>query len=148
MSQDHEEDFPNVQCRPFSVQRIRPFPLDGNQLVADHENAVRNHADILGCMFFHGRDDILAELAVLGSNSDYRAKLGKVKAAKLERFAAMPEEQREIALGLAEEAMNHMIDRVAQAIACGIRGYPDNYCIEYKIESQVSKIVGAGVNGV
>lgn len=148
MAKDEDQSFPDISLKPFSMIRGAPYPISGDQLVIDNENALRNHVDILGCQFFQARNDILKELAKLGDDSEYRAKLGKTKAAKLEAFSALPKVQRDIALALAEVAMNHLIDRVAQTIGCAERNYPGGYWIEYKIESQVSKIIDTGHAGI
>ena len=73
--------------------------------------------------------------------------MGKVKAAKFEKFAALSEEQRAVAVQLAEEAMNQLIDRAAQSVSGDVRNYPGGYWIEFEIKAVVYKILGYGDNG-
>lgn len=149
MSSDDSVSFPNMNYKPFSYRpTTNSFPIDPQILIADDENALRNHVDILGWQFFQARNEILDTLTKLGEDQVYREKLGTIKAAKLEAFAKLDPKSRDVALSLAEEAMNHLIDRVAQTIGCDNRGYGGDLCIEHHIECRVFKIVGANANGV
>src|SRR5476649_859557 len=83
------EQFPDPAFKPFSTRRIPPFPVAAENLVADRENELRNHIDVLGCQLFQARDDILSTLERLGANSAYRAQLGSLKAGEIEAFASL-----------------------------------------------------------
>lgn len=148
MSKYADQDFPDRSVKPFRLVRLCHYPVHGDQMIATPEDALKNHVDILGCQFFQARDDVLAELEALSSDADYRAKLGNTNAAKFEAIASLPDEQQQVALALAEEALNCLINRVVQTLGGEERNYPGGYVINYKIEAQVSKITGASSNGV
>jgi hypothetical protein len=142
-----EKPFPDPRFQAFQQRRPNTYSVPGDELLNDKANAVRNFADIYGAEFFQARDDITVQLKKLGEDQAFRAKLGTVKAARFEKFAALPDEHRAVAVQLAEEAMNQLIDRVAQSVAGDVRNYPGGYWIEFEIRAVVYKILGFGPNG-
>lgn len=140
--------FPDKSVKPFRISRVAPFPLSGEQLASDRENAPQNHADILGCALFQARDDILATFAALADDPVYRIKLGKLKAHPFEAMAAMTTADRSVALSIAALAMNRMIEAFAVLLGAGERAIPGGYCIDYRVESRLTKIAGATADGV
>jgi hypothetical protein len=142
-----DQSFPDLNFPPFQVRSPSAYAVHGDELLADKSNILKNFADIYGAQFFQARDDIILQLTKIGEDSKFRSKLGKVKAAKFEKFAALSEEQRAIAVHLTEEAMNQLIDRVAQAVSCDVRNYPGGYWIEFEIKAVVYKILGFSANG-
>lgn len=44
--------------------------------------------------------------------------------------------------------MNRMIEAFAHTLAVGERALPGNYNVEYKIETHLSKVIGANTSGV
>lgn len=141
------QSFPDLRFQAFQQRHPTEYSVPGDELLIDKENAVRNFADIYGARFFQARDDIALQLRKLGEDETFRAKLGTVKASRFEKFAALPDEQRAVAVQLAEEAMNQLIDRVAQSVACDVRNYPGGYWIEFEIKAIVYKVLGFGQNG-
>lgn len=74
-------DFPEKSVKPFRISRTPAWPLTGEQLEADQENAEQNYADILGCSLFQQRDDVLSTFSALAEDKAYRAKLGAANTA-------------------------------------------------------------------
>lgn len=148
MTESVPDDYPNTSYPPFSMRKITSYPIDGIALIEDRTNELQNHVDILGWHLFRARNDILETFSKLGEDAAFRAKLGTIKASKFETFANLDSRTQKIALGLAEEAMNHLIDRTAQTLGSGYRGYAGGLCIEYHIESRVLKIIDANDDGV
>ena len=148
MSEANAESFPDKRFKPFSLCRIPRFPVPGEALVAESDAKLQNHLDVFGCMLFQSRDDILDTIQALTDDSSYRAKLGTVKSREFDAFSQLSEADRDIALSVAELALNRLIDQVAGHLSVGARAYPGDYCVEYSIDSIVLKITGASEDGV
>lgn len=142
-----DQPFPNLSYPPFQERSPSAYAVHGDELLADKDNALKNFADIFGAKFFQARDDITMQLIKLGEDSEFRAKLGKVKAERFEKFSALSDEQRAVAVQLAEESMNLLIDRVAQSISCDVRDYPGGYWVEFEIKAVIYKVLGFNSNG-
>ncbi|MCS4293201.1 hypothetical protein M2375_001418 [Comamonas sp. BIGb0152] len=143
-----DQTFPDRSIKPFRTGRIPNYPVSGDQLLADTENRVQNHADILGCALFQSRNDILSTLAVLVQDEDYRAKFGKANSEPFAALAELPPESQAAAMKIAELAMNRLIEAMVGELAAGERALPGDYCVSYKLEAQLEKITGATANGV
>jgi len=117
-------------------------------LAEGQDHAPQNHADVIGCALFQHRDDVLATFAALGEDDAYRTKLGKINSPPFSDFAAMKPEDRKVALTLASLAMNRMIEAFAHVLGVGTRTIPGGYCVDYRIESRLVKIVDATEDGV
>lgn len=128
--------------------RIPAYPVSGDQLVADTENRLQNHADIFGCALFQSRNDILSTLGALVEDEDYRTKFGKVNSEPFAALAELPPESQAAAMKIAELAMNRLIETMVGQLAAGARALPGDYCVSYKLEAQLEKITGATTNGV
>lgn len=128
--------------------RIPTYSVTGDQLVADAENRLQNQADIFGCALFQSRNDILATLAALVEDEDYRTKFGKVNSEPFAALAELPPESQAAAMKIAELAMNRLIEAMVGQLAAGERALPGDYCVSYKLEAQLEKITGATTNGV
>jgi hypothetical protein len=140
-------EFPDTRFQPFQERRPLSYGIHGDELLADKEHALANFCDILGAEFFQGRDDICVQLLKLGEDGAFREKLGTVNAAKYEAFAALPPEHQAIAVDVAREAMNQLIRRVAQSIACDVRGFPGEYWVEWQIKAVLYKVLSIGESG-
>ena len=142
------EPFPDRSVKPFRMGRVPQFPITGEALIADRENAPQNHADIIGCALFQARNDVLSTFAALIEDDQYRAKLGKVNSAPFSALAELSSESQALALTIAELGMNRMIEAFAGLLVAGERTIPGDYCVSYKLEAHVEKITGATENGV
>ncbi|WP_133248081.1 hypothetical protein [Comamonas sp. JNW] len=143
-----DQTFPDRSIKPFRMGRIPAYPVSGDQLVADAENRLQNHADIFGCALFQSRNDILSTLAALVEDEDYRTKFGKVNSEPFAALAELPPESQAAAMKIAELAMNRLIEAMVGQLAAGARALPGDYCVSYKLEAQLEKITGATTNGV
>jgi hypothetical protein len=147
--QEHQAStFPDLSVKPFRMRRLPAFPLSGEQIAQDVENVAQNHVDVIGCVLFQARDDTLDTFKALAQNEQYRSKLGRQPSAPFSALAELSPEAQQVALSIAELGMNRMIEACAAHFAAGERALPGDYCLEYKIDSQLTKIVGANANGV
>lgn len=143
-----DQSFPDRSIKPFRTGRIPSYPVTGDQLVADAENRLQNHADIFGCALFQSRNDILSTLAALVEDEDYRTKFGKVNSEPFAALSELPPESQAAAMKIAELAMNRLIEAMVGQLAAGERALPGDYCVSYKLEAQLEKITGATTNSV
>ncbi|APV48320.1 hypothetical protein BWI17_00650 [Betaproteobacteria bacterium GR16-43] len=147
MSYASSQPFPDKAAKPFSLWRIPNYTIPVEVLVTDSDEKTQSHVDVLGCQLFQSRNDILETLKALAEDASYRSKLGAVKAREVEALSKLSAPDREAALAVAELAMNRLIEQFAGTLAVGHRAYPGNHCIEYRIDSEVLRIIGATADG-
>ena len=143
-----EPTFPDTSVKPFRMNRIPAYPLNGEQLAADTDNAAQNHADALGCALFHARDDIRATCQSLLQDEGYRAKFGLVNSEPFAVLSTLSPEAQDAALKVAELAMGQMIEAFVGTLEVGERAIPGEYAVTYKLEAQLQKIAVSSAGSV
>ncbi len=119
------QPFPNQNGKPFLLWSLPKFPKTAMEVVADPEHLQQNLIDILGCGFFQRRDDILAYIRLLADDEQYRSKLGTLKRKPYDALAGLDDADQQIALAIAEGAMDCLIEQICGMLSDAPTWYED-----------------------
>jgi hypothetical protein len=147
MAATRSDTFPHRDAKPFRIQRRTNYSVPADVLIADEANRQTNFEDILGAGYFQARNDILAEYRALLTDVAYRAKLGTIIGQKIDEIAQLDSKSQDLALRLAEMAMDRLIERIDSELTGSIRDYPGGFWIEFELKAVVYKILGFNANG-
>jgi hypothetical protein len=136
------KSFPNRDAKPFSLWSIPHFPKSASEVISDPGNLHENMIDILGCELFQRRDDILAYIRLLVEDDQFRSKLGTIKRRPYDALANLNDVEKEIALTIAQNAMDCLIEQISGMLCDAPSWYEEGYAIQYKLEGRILSFDG------
>lgn len=145
--QSQNSPFPDLNIRPFRLERSAKHRIQGDELVSNGDLKEERYADILGAEFFQARDDILSEIRAFLDYAEYRKKLGSIRTPPFDALSEVDEVMQANALKIAEFAMDQLIRRTAQTLECSIRNYPGDYWVEFEVLATTYKVTDLKSSG-
>ncbi|ASF48415.1 hypothetical protein [Methylovulum psychrotolerans] len=136
------QNFPDPNVKPFSLWSRPHYPKSVAELLADSDNLQQNLFDFLGCELFQCRDDIEAYLRLLVDDPQFRSKLGTMKRGSYDALASLDKAEQEIALAIAVNAMEYLIEQVSGILNDAPTLLEENYSLQYKLQARILSFDG------